>query len=129
MFTLSYFDIDTNVALQPDVVYTIYINSNTGDNIYAQSNAFRLSLTYRIPSIASQSSSSSTLSSGAVAGIVVAAVVVALVLVLGVVWLVRRQVSGGSSLWSNKFGSEGLRWSTRSTGTSGSDDYKDVELQ
>jgi len=125
VFTLAYFDADTNVHLQPNVVYTTFITTSSS---YAWdiSNAFRLSLTYS-PIGSGNDSSSSGLSSGAIAGIVIAVVVVALVLVLLVVWLMRR--SGASPSWSTKSASEGLQWSTGSGAQGGSDDYKDVEMR
>ncbi len=123
VFRLAYFDADTNVQLQPGVVYTMFTLSTMSLNSFQQdaSNAFRLSLTYST----APADTTPRLSSGAIAGIVIAAVAVALVLLLAVVWLVRRRTSGGSSLWSKSLGG----WSTQSDGGSGGDEYKDVELQ
>ena len=119
-YTLSYFDADTNVQLQPDVVYTMFIIASSS----VVSNAFRLSLTY---DTISPATGSSKLSSGAIAGIVIAAVVVALLLLVLVVWLVRHTLSGASL--SNKTARDGLQWSIHSDAQGGSEDYKDVELQ
>ena len=127
VFTLAYFDADTNIQLRPNVVYTLFLISITSHLLDA-SNAFRLSLTYNTVGTDSHSSSSG-LSSGAIAGIVVAAVVVAALLVLAVVWLVRRHGPGSSPAWSNKSVSEGLQWSTQSAAQSPSDEYKDVEMR
>ena len=123
VFTLAYFDADTNVQLQPDVVYTVLITPYSSTN--RVSNAFRLSLTY--DSATSSTSASSSLSSGAIAGIVIAAVVAAVLLLMVVVWLLRRP--SGSSWWSSKSSDESSQWSTRRAGGSSSDDFKDVELQ
>ena len=134
VFTLAYFDADTNVQLQADVVYTVILLAGgwhgTGGYSwyeYDASNAFRLSLTYNStdsPTIIT-TSSSSKLSSGAVAGIVIAAVVVAVLLVALVVWLLRCQFP----LWSKQPTREELQWPMRSDGEARSDTYKDVELQ
>ena len=115
---------NTNVYLQPDAVYTLFLITSN-DAVWDFSNAFRLSLTYGTTATP-LTTSSTTLSSGAIAGIVIAAVVVALVLVLVVVFLVRRQLSGGPSKSGT---SDGVQWSMRSGTGSSSDDYKDVELQ
>ena len=122
VFTLDYFDADTNVQLQPNVVYSNIAIAEAGvyDSLltWRYSNAFYLSLTY---DTADTNSSSKRLSSGAVAGIVIAAVAVALLLVAAVAWLVRRQLSSKSA------GGE-LQWAMRGGGGSSSDEYKDVEL-
>ena len=155
VFTLAYFDADTNVQLQPDVVYTLVLKSY----LTSDSNAFRLSLTYddvvpaSLPSsssstaaastaatssIASATStaaaaskvSSSSLSSGAIAGIVIAAVVAAGLLALLVVRLLRR--TSGSASWWSKPASDGMQRSMRGGGGGGGDSsseaYTDVEL-
>ena len=119
VFTLSYFDADTNVRQQPDVVYTAVLVADSWYGLDA-SNAFRLSLTYN--PVDSSTSSSSKLSSGAIAGIVFAALVVAVLLALIVVWLLRRQLPA----WSKQSSSEGP---IRSDVERRSDAYKDVELQ
>ena len=121
VFTMAYFDADTNVQLQPDVVYTLLIESYSS-NFYQVSNAFRLSLTY--DSATSSTSASSSLSSGAIAGIVIAAVVAAVVLLMVVVWLLR---CGKSSMRSRE--SAGGCWGrlTQRAADSGSDEYRDVE--
>ena len=157
VFTLKYFDADTNVQLQPDVVYTMVLLT-TGGSMLLESNAFRLSLTYAsvLPTPPSSSSSaaasastaiggstaapastasaasaasSSSLSSGAIAGIVIAAVAVAVLLALVVVWLLRWRMAGGSPSWWNKSAGEGLQRSTHGGADSSSDAYTDVELQ
>ena len=117
VYTLLYFDENTNVQLQPDVVYTMVLFASS---IYQSdvSNAFRLSLTY---GSASPATGSSKLSSGALAGIVIAAVVVAALLLSTVGWFVRRR-------WSSKSEGSSVPWSTRGGASSGSEDYKDVEL-
>jgi len=120
VFSLKYFDVDTNVALLPDVVYILLIES---DNHSKLSNAFRVSLTYGVTASASNGSSISGLSSGAVAGIVIAVVVVAVLLVLAVVWLVRW--TGSSPSWTNKSGDSGVHLSEAQHS---SGDYQDVEL-
>ena len=122
VFTLDYFDANTNVDLQTDVVYTIFLYKY---NYYAWdiSNAFRISLTYATTDNSS-TSSSSKLSSGAIAGIVIAAVVAALVLSLAAVWLLRRQACGG---W--KSSGDGLQWSAQQDTVTSGEAYKDVELQ
>ena len=124
VFTLAYFDADTNVQLQPDVVYTVYTESYNS-NFYQVSNAFRLSMTYAAV-VPTPSSSSSSLSSGAIAGIVIAAVAAAVLLVLPLVWMLRR--FDGLSSWSSESAREGWRRSTRHAGGTSSDEYKDVEL-
>ena len=67
VFTLAYFDADTNVQLQPDVVYTMLLWPYTSDHL---SNAFRLSLTYDdvVSPPPSSSSSSGTQSNTGVTG-------------------------------------------------------------
>jgi len=125
VFTLAYFDADTNVQIQPNTVYTTFL-VNYRSYLWDVSNAFRLSLTYS-PVGTDSGPSSSTLSSGAIAGIVIAVVVVALVLVLLVVWLMRR--SGSSPSWSNKSASETLQWSSRAGAASSSDEYIGVEMR
>ena len=117
VYTLSYFDANTNVRMQPDTVYTMFIVASSGYQ-WDVSNAFRLSLTY---GTARPATGSSKLSSGAIAGIVVGAVVVAVLLLLVVVWLARRM------LWSTKSAGGGLQWSTH-TDAQSSEEYKDVEL-
>ena len=124
VFTLSYFDADTNVALQPNVVYTLLINSNDG-YLWVQSNAFRLSLTYEAAAATATTASSSTLSSGAIAGIVISVVVVVLLVLWTVAGHVRRPRPAAASLvWSSKLAGEGLHHDLHS----GGDEYKDVEL-
>ena len=122
VFTLDYFDADTNVQLQPNVVYSNIAIAEAGvyDSLltWRYSNAFYLSLTY---DTADTNSSSKRLSSGAVAGIVIAAVAVALLLVAAVAWLVRRQLSSKSA-------GGGGGWSSHSDAQGSSDEYKDVEL-
>ena len=127
VFTLDYFDADTNPQLQPNVVYTILILANSGVSLV--SNAFRLSLTYGAAD-SSGTSSSNKLSSGAITGIVIAAVVVAVLLVLVVVWLARRQLSSASQSWSSKSPTtDSMQWSIRDDAGGASDEYKGVELQ
>ena len=118
VFTLAYFDGDTNTNLQPDVTYTLVVvaSSSLGSGYGPDvSNAFRLSLTYNAVGTAT----TGRLASGAIAGIVLAAVVVTLLLAFVVVWMVRRCVSGGWTLW----------WTKHTSAESSSDNYKDVELQ
>ena len=58
VFTLDYFDADTNVQLQPDVVYTIILVASDFSSGSA-SNAFRLSLTYTAAVVPTPAPSSS----------------------------------------------------------------------
>lgn len=127
VFTLLYFDANTEVDLLPDTVYTIYLYT-TGTR--KDSNAFRLSLTYGLDD-SNASQSAKRLSAGGIAGVVVAAVVVVAVLLAGVVWVVQRRMRGGGGASSSKPAVDGLQWSLQSSGKqsmSSSDDYKDVEL-
>ena len=148
VFTLDYFDGDTNVRLQPDVVYTTLLVAGRGGSL--PSNAFRLRLTYAaavVPTPPSSSTStaasagtatsaaslsaaatsaasytvasSSTLSTGAVAGVVVAAVTMAALLAVTVVWLLRYRASGRSALWWDETAGEGWQRSMRSGGGGG----------
>jgi len=125
VFTLKYFDADTNVDLQANVVYTVYLTSVNGIP-WKDSNAFRLSLTYSTADT-DTTDSTSKLSSGAIAGIVIAVVVMAALLVAVVMRRARR--SGSSASWSSKSAGESLSWTGRSGAQSGSSDYKDVELK
>ena len=131
VFTLPYFDADTNLRLQPSLVYTVSLTQVNEALGSVQSNAFRLSLTYNGATAAGTAASSSTLSSGAIAGISIAAVVAGVLLFLTAVWLVRGQSCGGCSLWSSKSSSDdGVPWFRRSNTASRSDAYvRDVELQ
>ena len=155
VFTMAYFDADTNVQLQPEVVYTVLLvqSSSYGRD---PSNAFRLSLTYAavVPSPPSSSSSaavtapaaaastaaaaastassntlsSSSLSSGAIAGIVIAAAVAAVLLAVVVMWLLRYRVSDSSSSWWSKSAHDGWQQPVRGGADSSSEAYTDVEL-
>ena len=108
VFSLAYFDADTNTELRPSVVYTLLLLvSSTTTSQWDASNAFRLSLTYST-SDADTTSSSSALSSGAIAGVVLAAVVVALLLALIAVWFVRHPRPAAASSLVEQAGRRGL---------------------
>ena len=126
VLTLDYYDADINSHLQPNVVYTLFINSNDG-YYWAQSNAFRLSLTYGAADVVTISADSG-LSSGAVVGIVVAALLVGVLLVLVGVRLVRWLLSSASPLWPSFAAVEDLQRSMRSDAHSSGDEYRNVEL-
>ena len=125
VFSLPYFDADTNVELQTDVVYTMFMYTVP---THFDSNAFRLSLTYGSVD-STNTPSSGRLSAGAIAGIVVAAVVVSAALIALVAWMVQRRARAGGASHSSKSASEGLSWSLHSSGKQSNDEYKDVELQ
>ena len=112
VFTLAYFDADTNVKLRTKVVYTIVLVSSDTD-LFEASNAFRLILAYNTtaPPTIPSSDTSDNLTTGAIAGIVIAAVAVAVLLIVVVVRLVRR--SRSSFNWSSRPASEPLQWPTQ----------------
>ena len=122
VFTLDYFDADTNVQLQPGVVYSnlAIVEAGVHEGLYTwrYSNAFYLSLAY---GAADADSSSERPSSDAVAGIAIAAVAAALLLVAAVVRLVRRRLLSKSADGE-------LQRAMRGGEQSSSEDYKDVEL-